>query len=196
MRNVGLTFRLDYLAERDEWRQSIDSRMVSWLHQAGLFPACIPIIEGFVDLENWLQEFEPVGIVFSGGPNLGVFPKRDEFELELLSLCRDQAIPVIGICRGMQLMVHSEGGEILSVDEHAGTRHRVSGEISKTVNSYHENGIFDLPPKFRSLAKSDDGLIEAVAHLEYPWEGWMWHPEREKSFDPEDQFRMRQLFGL
>ena len=42
------------------------------------------------------------------------------------------------------------------------------------------------PNDYHVLARSEDGEIEAIHHDKYPWEGWMWHPEREENFDERD----------
>jgi putative glutamine amidotransferase len=40
-----------------------------------------------------------------------------------------------------------------------------------------------------------DGVIEAIRHEQFPWEGWMWHPEREEVFNMIDTLRMKRLLG-
>ena len=50
----------------------------------------------------------------------------------------------------------------------------------RLVNSFHQYGFLKCPPFFKVLAKSNDGVIEAVSHEELNWEGWMWHPEKRK----------------
>jgi putative glutamine amidotransferase len=53
--------------------------------------------------------------------------------------------------------------------------------------------LSELPPNFVALAYSEDGEIEAMSHKDRPWEGWMWHPEREKILSLND---INRLIGL
>jgi putative glutamine amidotransferase len=75
------------------------------------------------------------------------------------------------------------------------TRHRLSGRITGEVNSYHEHVLADCPEGFAVLARSEDDAIEAIGHATLPWEGWMWHPEREAGFAPADLQRARMLLA-
>ena len=52
----------------------------------------------------------------------------------------------------------------------------------KEVNSFHDWGLDNCPPNFEIMARTNDGVIEAIKHKVLPWEGWMWHPERYKNF--------------
>jgi putative glutamine amidotransferase len=75
------------------------------------------------------------------------------------------------------------------------TRHRLSGEITGEANSYHGFSLASCPEGFEVLAQSEDGEIEAIRHQSLPWEGWMWHPEREALFSARDVQRIKALFG-
>ena len=63
------------------------------------------------------------------------------------------------------------------------------------MNSYHELAVDNLPQMWRSIAYAEDGVLEAMAHLELPWRGIMWHPERESSLATEDLSELLQLFA-
>ena len=77
---------------------------------------------------------------------------------------------------------------------HVSVRHEVSGIINRQVNSYHNFTIESCPNDFSILARSNDGHIEAIKHNDLPWEGWMWHPEREDIFHEKDLERLRSIF--
>ena len=66
--------------------------------------------------------------------------------------------------------------------------------IKKEVNSYHAYSITECPKGFEILALSEDGEIEAIRHSSLPFEGWMWHPEREIKFSNNDIYRLKKLF--
>ncbi len=61
------------------------------------------------------------------------------------------------------------------------------------VNSYHVYSLRACPDEYAVLACSVDGEIEAIRHRILPWEGWMWHPEREQPFASDDVERLRAL---
>ncbi|MBA4741019.1 MAG: gamma-glutamyl-gamma-aminobutyrate hydrolase family protein, partial [Burkholderiales bacterium] len=75
------------------------------------------------------------------------------------------------------------------------TRHQLQGQISAEVNSYHDYSLAACPKSFEVLARSQDGEIEAIRHLSLPWEGWMWHPEREVTFASRDIDRFKGLLA-
>jgi putative glutamine amidotransferase len=95
----------------------------------------------------------------------------------------------------MQMMAHWAGVDLCSVQGHVKTRHRLTGEIAGKVNSYHHLALTTCPLEFDVLARSEDGEIEAIRHQSLPWEGWMWHPEREENFAIRDVQRIKALFG-
>ncbi len=130
--------------------------------------------------------------------------ERDLFELALFAAARQRGLPILGICRGIQLINVALGGTLFqdlpserpgSVDHSpAGSRNVRSHTVriqpgsrtaaaldatSITVNSFHHQAIKDLAPGLVASAWTDDGLIEAVETG--PGASWMlavqWHPE-------------------
>ena len=94
----------------------------------------------------------------------------------------------------MQMIGNYEGIIQMNVNGHVCSRHKLIGEINHEVNSYHNYSLSSCPNNYKVLAKSDDGNIEAIKHTYLPWEGWMWHPEREKKFNANDIKRVKILF--
>lgn len=142
----------------------------------------------------------PEALVLSGGNDIGEYPERDATERHLLTWAAANRIPVLGICRGLQMMAVWAGGNLVPVEGHVRTRHALSvsapqGEWSASVNSFHNWGLSSCPDGFEIAAQAEDGGIEAIRHIELPWEGWMWHPEREETFAPQDTARLRRLFS-
>jgi gamma-glutamyl-gamma-aminobutyrate hydrolase PuuD len=133
-------------------------------------------------------------LILSGGENIGDAPLRDETENALLAWARKHKTPVLGICRGMQVMSSFMGSPLRPVDGHVRQRHHLSGEITHEVNSFHAYGLATCPDGFKVIARSKDGEIEAISNAELRWEGWMWHPEREALFAPADIDRLQKLF--
>lgn len=160
------------------------------------------------------------GFLFSGGPDIHPFlfgeetlcgcgnfsPLRDSSELLLLSLVYERKKPVLGICRGAQLLNIALGGDIYQdINSQLPSRfplahsqpfdaqhpaHRVAlengsrlAQISETlsieVNSLHHQAIRNAAPCLKVCGRSSDGIIEAVEQTEHPFLiGVQWHPEQ------------------
>ncbi|HHN77666.1 MAG TPA: gamma-glutamyl-gamma-aminobutyrate hydrolase family protein [Phycisphaerales bacterium] len=118
-----------------------------------------------------------------------VHPMRQAFERALLDALHDRGTPVLGVCLGMQYMALHAGGKLdqdLPEPEarmHRDATHEIRGEGGwpfgdGPVHSSHHQAIAD-PGALRVLARSDDGLIEAVGDPGARfWIGVQWHPER------------------
>jgi putative glutamine amidotransferase len=130
--------------------------------------------------------------------------QRDAFEEEAVLTAFLKIIPILGICRGMQLMNVALGGSLIQDLEESGKvnhrkdqeNDRIHGvtidqksklyEIAKMdngkVNSAHHQGIHDLSAVLKGVALSEDGVIEAVElenNPDFPFFlGVQWHPER------------------
>ena len=195
---VAVSQRVDAWPDRREWRDSLDQRLFDFLLAAGCLP--VPVPNRLLDspggdvLARWMTEVKPAAVVLSGGNDVGQCLTRDRTEQSLLDLAEREELPVLGICRGMQMIGVRAGVELRAVAGHVRTRHTVTGTIARDVNSYHTTALAACPDGFEVLARSADGQIEAIRHRSLRWEGWMWHPEREAVFDPYDLERLRRLF--
>ncbi len=132
-------------------------------------------------------------------------PERDSFESKIYRHAKQRKLPILGICRGQQLVNILEGGRLiqdlgawknqvhrkLEVDKkHAITieasslLNRISGVESGEVNSAHHQCIdpLHLPSSLKPVAFADDQTIEAVEYRDPSDKGFMlcvqWHPER------------------
>jgi len=115
---------------------------------------------------------------------------RNTIESNLINACSKKNIPILGICRGAQLLNKNFGGKIKKIKNHMRTRHNIffikNSFIKKNyldVNSFHNDGIKknDLAKKFNMLANDKDENIEMFISKDKKIIGTMWHPEREKS---------------
>ncbi len=206
---IGVTQRVDKIGAYNEWRDALDQRLVDWVVQAGFVP--LPIPNTLVEikssntyqpiLDNWLSAVQINGILLSGGNDIGDIEKRDVTEKYLLSWAEKNRKPVLGICRGMQMMGVYLGGKLMQACGHVGSHHQLqiensySQSLPKSVNSYHNLVLENCPDEFELLARSEDGSIEAIKHKKLPWEGWMWHPEREELLVRVDQDRFKKLMN-
>jgi putative glutamine amidotransferase len=121
---------------------------------------------------------------------------RDEHELALLAAARAAGLPVLGVCRGLQLANVAYGGDLVEhVDGHdAGARFaldlhpvhveagtllaRATGGGELAVNSLHHQVVGALAAGLRASATAADGVPEAAEAVDGPWlVAVQWHPE-------------------
>jgi gamma-glutamyl-gamma-aminobutyrate hydrolase PuuD len=176
---------------------------------AGGVPVLLPPVPGIEAAVSRLD-----ALIISGGPDIDpvsygaqpgplttvVRPGRDAAELALLRAALDGGVPVLGICRGMQLMNVALGGtliqhlpDVVGHDGHSPTpgamgEHEVTVETASrlarvlgpgrhVVPTHHHQGIDRLGPGLTATAWAPDGTIEAV-ELDAPFVlGVQWHPE-------------------
>jgi putative glutamine amidotransferase len=166
------------------------------------------------------------GLVFTGGGDLdpvtyngaphpkvyGVDSERDASELALAKLALMADKPVLGICRGLEVLMVASGGDLVQhvPDEFGETilhrqellipaEHRVHilpdsqlasmiGTTEISVVSWHHQAVRTAPLGWRVVAKAPDGVIEALEHEDHPWGfALQWHPE----LSPADPLHLR-----
>jgi microsomal dipeptidase-like Zn-dependent dipeptidase/gamma-glutamyl-gamma-aminobutyrate hydrolase PuuD len=185
--------------------------------KAGGAPVLIPAITDVTALRRIADSLD--GLIITGGKDVNplwyqeeplqqlgdVDPLRDEYELKLIKLAADRNIPLLGICRGEQLINVAFGGTLYQdiPSQRAGkplvkhvqkmpgeyVSHTVSvapgsqlaaiiGDGKQGVNTFHHQAVKDVAPGFRAVACSADSIVEAIeAWPERPVLGVQWHPE-------------------
>lgn len=191
-RRVGLTMRLDPPANGSEPTDALAAEWPSALRRA-LGPArWLSIPNLGAEVARFLRPWGLAGVVLTGGADVGSCPERDETERHLIDDCIRHRRPLLGVCRGLQLLQHHFGGRLTSAPpEHdRGRTHaievchergrRLLGCERFTAPSYHRFGVAlaDLAPELDAWAVSDDGLVEGLHHRELPIVAVQWHPER------------------
>ena len=182
---------------------------------AGGIPVVLPLTEDEQALRQLACEID--GVLMTGGQDVSPalygeerqdacgeeLPVRDGMESRLFQLCLERDLPVLGICRGIQLINVLLGGTLyqdLPSQHPTETEHHMSPPYDRSihqvnirkgtplsvltqtermgVNSYHHQAIRDKAPDLQTMAVSEDGLIEAVCLPERPFV-WavQWHPE-------------------
>ena len=156
------------------------------------------LLSGGADLNPLYMDEDPVPALHS------INTERDRFELGLIRLAYDRQVPMLGICRGIQMLAAALGGSVMQdlstdmpgvtlvkhdQDASRGTAtHRVKAEEGSwverllgrefAVNSFHHQAVKDAGPHLRITARSADGVVEAVESTEMKSIiGVQWHPE-------------------
>lgn len=175
--------RLDY-TEHGEARISVDQAWLTLLTDLEFSPVLLPFGGG--DAHDTIQRLKPDAIILTGGNDVledgpSYSAERNKFELALLDESIKNNIPVLGICRGMQIMNLYGKGSVAKTGSHTAKDHPVEWlGHNIVVNSFHNFFINaeSLSNDFVVDAQADDGSIEAFHHKQYPWAAIMWHPER------------------
>jgi putative glutamine amidotransferase len=189
--------RVDVIAERSETRDAVDQALLQWIISTGSMPVPLPNVLSDEQIDAYIQSINPSGIVLSGGNNLGLYEGRDNTEDKLITWAKSSQTPLLGICRGMQKLAAWAGSTLIPVEGHVGLKHGITGELTGTVNSFHDFAVEQVPVGFRAIAFAEDGSVEAIKCQEkWDCEGWMWHPEREQPFRQEWRTRFRLLMNL
>lgn len=205
---IAVTQRVVDLPDRNERRDALDQQWAPLL--AAVDALAVPIPNRVADPGAFLHELGITGIVLSGGNDLAhlpgardTAPERDALERELLVCAARDGLPVLGVCRGMQLLVTAACGSLGRDASHAGSTHELAltGPTTRPlrtgpVRSYHDwvVPVEGVPAEFRVLATAPDGTVEAIEHTAHAWVGTMWHPERDAR-DADDVALLRSLFG-
>ncbi len=189
MKLVALSQRVDTVTAYHEQRDALDQRWTQLLLQCDAIPLLLP--NDPVAATRLLQQLKPAAVILTGGNSLmayqGDSPARDATETQVLQHCIATCTPVLGICRGMQLIQHYFGQVLQEVSGHVATRCEllIAGELHQ-VNSYHQLGCYDNTTELQVVAQAADGVIKAVRHPTLSLQGIMWHPERETPFSQAD----------
>lgn len=135
-------------------------------------------------------------VVLAGGDDIGADPARDEAEMALVRAARARDLPLLGVCRGLQLLAVADGGSLVPdlgpdlphikpevghpVELATGS---VLGSLlgsGSVVSSLHHQGVATLGANWRATAWSADGLVEGAEWGDRTV-GVQWHPELDAS---------------
>lgn len=193
---VGVTQRVSVQAEYGERRDCLDQEWTVLLEGLGYRP--IPLPNRIEAVRAYLDALALDAVVLTSGNDpawvsdpTNPAPERDAFETALLDYTEEESLPVLGVCRGLEILNDYYGGDLTPVSEsaHVDCTHRVEFDAvardvalpdRSTVNSYHQYGIrrTDVAPDLGVVGTAPDGSVECVVHRSRPVWGIMWHPER------------------
>lgn len=196
MKTLLVSQRVEVIKSYGERRDCLDQSWCDFIHACGFLP--VPVMNRETDINALADLASPAGILLTGGNDLASYggdaPERDETERRLIELGIAANIPVMGVCRGFQMIVDHFGGKLERVQGHVACRHQIDGLFAREVNSYHNLAARTVPENFEILARSDDGVIEAIQSREQRLMAIMWHPERETPYRQEDIDLFTQFF--
>ena len=197
--------------------------------EAGAVPLMLPLEDSEENLRESLDLVDAV--IFSGGHDISPFryqeephakleeicPERDQFDFMLYRLAKERSLPILGICRGYQLMNVAEGGSLYqdlsqkeseslkhsqghgpSIPTHSvkifpGTKlHQILGKEDIKVNSFHHQALKRVPDTAEVSGRAFDDVVEAIELKDYSFGiGVQFHPEmlQEKDEDMKKLFR-------
>jgi len=197
---------------RDGVRMYLNRPYAAAVAAAGGLPLLFPLMPGRERI--FLRRVQ--GLLFSGGGDIDPFyfneephpltrwisPARDTFELELARLALGAGMPVLGICRGLQVLNIAVGGSIcqdISLLISAPLKHsqdaprwypthglRISsgsrlaellGGTELRVNSFHHQAVERIAAPFHVVARSPDGVVEGLEGKDNYALGVQFHPE-------------------
>lgn len=194
-------------------KMDINNVYLASIEQAGGIPICIPnateenvgalldIVDGLVLIGG--ADIDP--LLFGEEPhrNIGsVVRKRDDSDILLMNEAYRRQMPVLGICRGQQIMNVVFGGTIIqdipsqvenivqhkqpskrrelahTVDVKTPKFKAIFGEESFRVNTFHHQSVGELGEGLVASAVAKDGIIEGIEHESHPYcVAVQWHPE-------------------
>lgn len=196
-------------------RACVINNYIEAVRLSGGIPIILPVIEGNEMIEAQVDLID--GLLLSGGyditpsifgeePALGLeatHPARDIYEISLLQSAAAKEKPILGICRGIQLINVAFGGTLFQDLPSSGfpvlqhfqkTKYslathlvkllpqsklrKIFGKESLFTNSFHHQSVKEIAPGFVISAQTSDGVIEGIESQNAPFlMGVQWHPE-------------------
>jgi putative glutamine amidotransferase len=201
--------------------QHVDRAYTDAVVGAGALPFVLPVL-GRADAEEVLSGLD--GLLLTGGGDVaascygadpapeayGVDAARDAWELALVAAARAAGLPILGLCRGAQVLNVAAGGTLVQhlpvgTDEshkqyerdceivhpvevdRASLLAAITGRRAFGVNTLHHQAVAEVGSSLRPVAWAPDGVIEAVESVDgRPLLGVQWHPELLTDQPPHD----------
>jgi len=231
---IGITTRprLVHASAGDLWADTVSHTYRDGVTRAGGIPVLLAPIEDDA-VPTLLNRID--GLLLTGGgdvdPTLygseptqdmyGIDPKRDRFEMALARGAHERKMPVLAICRGIQILNVALGGTLIEdipseigSQDHAEIGDRVYvghqkvriddtcglaalvGSSELDVNSIHHQALREVAPGIHPVAWAEDGVVEAIEadDADWPLIGVQWHPEYLGAAGDDPSHRLFQAF--
>jgi len=212
IKRLAISMRSYYFSARSEFVDTLSRDWYFFLNDVFRNIIIVPILNGDYDIESTLNALGVDGIILSGGNDIGDDEYRDKSEYKIIDYATANGMPLLGICRGMQVINQYFGG-IVNTDvskkvktTHVNSEHPIkivdaifqkySEQTEIMVNSYHNHGVFlqNIPEHINVMATSDEMLVEGLYHETYPIIGLQWHVERANPSSEFDKILINKLF--
>jgi putative glutamine amidotransferase len=209
MKKIAITQRIDNYTSYYEPREMLDLNWARLFEKVGILPIVLPYE---YDFTKYFDNIKIDGILLSGGNDLSsqiecaLSIKRDKFEKELIKYAIDKSIPLLGVCRGMQVIAEYFDSSLKKVDSQVNIRHTlIPNKSSKyyqylnklsTVNSFHNFAVDEISDEILIGATDPSGIIKSIEHKKYKIFAHMWHPEREKDFNINEIELIKYFYGV
>lgn len=202
-------------------RTYVNEDYVKSIIQAGGVPLLLPMTTEPEIVQGYIEQVD--GLVLSGGHDVSplaygeqpqrklghTLPERDAFDKLLIEKAVEMNLPMLGICRGLQIMNVTLGGSLyqdLDYIPNCDMKHdqyhdpalatheitidkdsrlfKIIGKERIGVNTFHHLAVKEVAKGFKISAKADDGVVEAMEHEDYAYcLGVQWHPEMMAASD-------------
>lgn len=208
----------------DRWLTTLDRAYIEAVDGAGAAAVVLPV-QSPGNAEAVVASLD--ALVLSGGGDVaperygatrhpevgGVHEGRDEWEVALIAQARRQGLPILAICRGLQILNVALGGTLVQhlpdhevfgdgphlvtdrfdegvhrIEVTAGTRlAKVLDQEEISVNTLHHQAIDRCADDLVVSSRDEHGMIEAAEHADEPIIGVQWHPELITHLPPHDR---------
>ena len=211
MKIVGITCGV--LKDQYHSKNYVNVDYVNAIIKAGALPVLIPVTANEQYLNEILNHID--ALLVTGGEDVNPIVynesyhllqgdssyERDMFDISMIKKCVELKKPMLGICRGLQIINVAFGGTLYqdisevsdSVHNHRQKEekyypiHYITNEKDSflysifnercAVNSFHHQSIKVLGDGIKVTSRADDGVVEAIEHVELPIYGVQFHPE-------------------
>ena len=195
MKPIGIVCT-EFNVDKNGYKQKVNMVSNAYIEMLTKNDAIPILITPQMEMQRVNEIVEMIGgILFIGGEDIkqGYYDKelmvkeiskRDEIEIELYKQCKEKKIPILGVCRGLQIINVAEGGTLEEVPTKGSIKHTIDDDgfinyhdiyiekdsslkkIMKVDNysvcSMHHQKIAKLGNNLKISAKSEDGVIEAI----------------------------------
>ena len=208
---IGITQRISKDPEHGELRDALSHDWIDYLTNILPDAVLIPIPNKREVPDNWLNEIKLDALVLSNGNDLGEYSRRDTLEERIIRYAVERLIPVLGFCRGFQILNQYFGGTLtLDLKQSIGMSHvniehnviiteqyfsNLIGKEEFKVNSFHNHGVLldGLSSSLKTFALAKDSVVEGFFHRELPILGIQWHPERQNNCELENKILIESM---
>lgn len=205
--------RVIEMNEYPETRDGLSQDWTRYLHEVFPDAVIVPLLNSPDSMERTICTLGLDALILSNGNDWGSVPLRDQTEQRIIDLAFAKSIPLLGICRGMQVLNAVLGGELTrdiqgaTHEAHVRVMHEIrllehtpfralSASAYCQVNSFHRQGVCKdgIAPALKPFAITAAGVVEGLYHPFKPIVAMQWHPERNNPSTELDKKIITRLF--